>query len=181
VTILYCGLGAATIAVTSGGHSRVPLADLISVGFGRTGRDATAVLAVALTMGTMNVYIAGASKLIASLGLEGALPRVLAGDAHRSVPRRPLVLIAVPGVVLLGALVAGFSSTDALIRATSACFIGVYVLALLSAARILEGWQRVMAAFTLALMVVLAGFSGWYLAVPLVAAAAALGVRRAVR
>ena len=97
------------------------------------------------------------------------MPTVLAGDSHRSVPRRPLVLIAVPGVVLLGALVAGFSSTDALIRATSACFIGVYVLALLSAVRILEGSQRVMAAVTLALIVVLAGFSGWYLAVPLVA------------
>jgi amino acid efflux transporter len=180
VTVLYCGLGAATIAVTSGARSRVPLADLIAVGFGHAGRDATAVLAVALTMGTMNVYIAGASKLIASLGLEGALPRVLAGDSHRSVPRRPLVLIAVPGVVLLGALVAGFSSTDALIRATSACFIGVYVLALLSAVRILEGATRVMAAFTFVLVVVLAGFSGWYLAVPIVAAVAALGVRRSI-
>jgi amino acid efflux transporter len=181
VTVIYIGLAVATIGVTGGTNSKVPLADLIAVGFGRAGRDATAVLAVALTMGTMNVYIAGASKLIASLGLEGALPRVLAGDSHRSVPRRPLVLIAVPGVVLLGALVAGFSSTDALIRATSACFIGVYVLALLSAARILEGSQRVMAGITFALIVVLAGFSGWYLAVPLAAGAAALIVRRAVR
>jgi amino acid efflux transporter len=180
VTALYCGLGAATIAVTSGVHSRVPLADLIAVGFGRAGRDATAVLAVALTMGTMNVYIAGASKLIASLGLEGALPRVLAGDSYRSVPRRPLGLIAVPGVVLLVALVFGFSSTDALIRATSACFIGVYVLALLSAVRILEGATRAMAAGTFALVLVLAGFSSWYLAVPVVAAVAALSVRRVV-
>ena len=48
-------------------------------------------------------------------------------------------MLAIAGVVLLGALVAGFSSTDALIRATSACFIGVYVLALLSAVRILTG------------------------------------------
>jgi amino acid efflux transporter len=180
VTVLYCGLAAATIAVTSGSNSRVPLADLIAVGFGRAGRDATAVLAVALTMGTMNVYVAGASKLIASLSLEGALPSVLAGDSYRSVPRRPLLVIAVPGVVLLGALVAGFSSTDALIRATSACFIGVYVLALLSAVRILEAATRVMAAFTLVLVVVLAGFSGWYLAVPVVAAVAAVGVRRAI-
>jgi amino acid efflux transporter len=180
VTALDCGLGAATIAVTSGVHSRVPLADLIAVGFGRAGRDATAVLAVALTMGTMNVYIAGASKLIASLGLEGALPRVLAGDSYRSVPRRPLGLIAVPGVVLLVALVFGFSSTDALIRATSACFIGVYVLALLSAVRILEGATRAMAAGTFALVLVLAGFSSWYLAVPVVAAVAALSVRRVV-
>src|SRR5690349_13797149 len=34
VTVLYCGLGAATIAVSATSHSRVPLADLIAVGFG---------------------------------------------------------------------------------------------------------------------------------------------------
>jgi Amino acid transporters len=45
------GLAAATIAVTAGSGSRVPLADLIAVGFGHVGRDATAVLALALTMG----------------------------------------------------------------------------------------------------------------------------------
>ena len=37
-----------------------------------------------------------------------------------------------------------------------------------------------MAAVTFALIVVLAGFSGWYLAVPIIAAVAALGVRRSV-
>ena len=68
-TILYCGLAAATIARdvrqrTPGCRSRIS----ISVGFGRAGRDATAVLAVALTMGTMNVYIGGSSKLSPSLG-----------------------------------------------------------------------------------------------------------------
>ncbi|HEX3807264.1 MAG TPA: amino acid permease [Gaiellaceae bacterium] len=178
VTVLYAGLAAATIAVTAGTHSRVPLADLISVGFGRAGRDATAVLAVALTMGTMNVYMGGASKLIAALAQEGALPRALAGDAHRSVPRRPLVLLGCSGVLLLGALLAGLSSTDDLIRATSACFIAVYALALLSAARILTGLVRVAAAFTFGLVVVLAAFSSWFLAVPAIAGAGALALRR---
>jgi amino acid efflux transporter len=181
VTVLYCGLAAATVAVTAGATSRVPLADLIAVGFGHAGRDATAVLAVALTMGTMNVYMGGSAKLMASLAQEGALPRWLAGDAWRSVPRRPLVLLAVAGVAFLAALLAGFSNTDDLVRATSACFIGVYALALLSAVRILDGAVRVMAAATLALVVVLAGFSGWFLGLPLVAAAAALLLRRALR
>jgi amino acid efflux transporter len=180
VTVLYCGLATATIAVTSGTHSRVPLADLISVGFGSAGRDATAVLAVALTMGTMNVYLGGASKLIAVLALEGALPRRLGADAYRSVPRRPLVLIAIAGTVFLVGLLAGISSTDDLVRATSACFIGVYALALLSATRILAGVARAMAAGTLFLIVVLAVFSGWYLAVPVAAAVAALGLRSAL-
>jgi amino acid efflux transporter len=181
VTVLYCGLAAATVAVTGGGASRVPLADLISVGFGHAGRDATAVLAVALTMGTMNVYVGGAAKLMASLAAEGALPRWLAGDARRSVPRRPLVVLALAGVTFLGALLAGFGSTDSLVRATSACFIGVYLLALLSAVRILEGQLRVLAAVTLVLIGVLAGFSGWFLAVPAGAAVAALALRRALR
>jgi amino acid efflux transporter len=180
VTVLYCGLATATIAVTAGTRSRVPLADLISVGFGRVGRDATAVLAVALTMGTMNVYMGGASKLIASLAQERALPRWLAGDAYRSVPRRPLFMLAVAGVAFLVALLAGISSTGDLIRATSACFIGVYALALLSAVRILAGVLRAMAGLTFALILVLGGFSEWFLALPLAAGLAALGLRRAL-
>jgi amino acid efflux transporter len=139
VTVVYIGLAVATIAVTARTGSRVPLADLIAVGFGRAGRDATAVLAVALTMGTMNVYIGGTAKLAASLAHEGALPRWIGGGAPRSVPRRPLALIALLGAALLIALIAGFSGTDDLVRATSACFVVVYVLALGSAVRILDG------------------------------------------
>ena len=143
VTVLYVGLAVATIGVTSGAHSKVPLADLIAVGFGRAGRDATAVLAVALTMGTMNVYIGGAAKLAAALAQQGALPRGSRATRTGASRAARCVVIAVVGVVLLGALVAGFSSTDDLIRATSACFVAVYCWRF-SAARILDGSQRVL-------------------------------------
>jgi amino acid efflux transporter len=181
VTVLYVGLAAATIAVTAGSGSKVPLADLISVGFGRAGRDATAVLAVALTMGTMNVYIGGAAKLAAALAGNRALPGWLGAGELRSVPRRPLVPIALVGVAILAALVAGAGSTDDLVRATSACFVGVYLLALCSAIRILEGSARAAAAAALALIAVVAGFSSTFLLVPAAAAVLALGVRRTVR
>jgi amino acid efflux transporter len=178
VTSLYVGLAVATIGVSVGTDSRVPLADLISVGFGHAGRDATAVLAVALTMGTMNVYMGGAAKLTASLASESALPQWLAGDAQRSVPRRPLLLIAAVGVLLLGGLLAGISSTDDLIRATSACFIAVYVLAILSALRILDGRVRIAASLALAITLALAVFSARYLAVPAVTGVAAFLLHR---
>jgi amino acid efflux transporter len=178
VTVLYAGLAVATIGVTGGTHSRVPLADIVSVGFGHIGRDATAVLAVALTMGTMNVYYGGAAKLAASLAQEGALPRWFAGDAHRSVPRRPLAVIAVISVVVIAGLVAGFSSTEQLVRATSACFIAVYVLAIGSAIRILRGRIRVAAYLALILTFALGVFSAQYLAVPAVVVAGALLLRR---
>ncbi|HEY3183859.1 MAG TPA: amino acid permease [Gaiellaceae bacterium] len=178
VTVVYVGLAVATIGVTAGTDSRVPLADLISVGFGGIGRDATAVLAVALTMGTMNVYLGGAAKLAAAMAADGVLPRWLAEGEQRTVPLRPLAVIAAAGVTLLAALVAGVSSTDDLVRATSALFIAVYVLAIVSAVRILEGRVRVAAVSALALVVALAVFSAAYLVVPAVAAAASLVLRR---
>jgi amino acid efflux transporter len=181
VTALYMGLAVATIGVTVGTDSRVPLADLISVGFGRLGRDATAVLAVALTMGTMNVYLAGAAKLSASLAEAGALPRWLAADAHRSVPRRPLAVIAAVGVTLLAGLVVGFGSVGDLVRATSALFIGVYLLAIVSAMRILDGRVRLAAVTALVAVAALAVFSAGFLVVPVAAALVALALRRALR
>jgi amino acid efflux transporter len=181
IAVLYLGLAVATIGVTYGTGSRVPLADLVSVGFGRAGRDATAVLAVALTMGTMNVYLGASAKLGASLGAEGALPRWFAGDAGRSVPRRPLAVIAPVVIVVLVGLAAGIGSTDDLVRATSALFIAVYVLALVSAARILEGRVRMAAVVSLLVTCALGIFSAWFLVVPLVVAGLALALRRRLR
>ncbi|HSP74532.1 MAG TPA: amino acid permease [Gaiellaceae bacterium] len=180
VTILYVGLAVATVGVSSG-SSRVPLADLIGVGFGARGRDATAVLAVALTMGTMNVYLGGAAKLAAAQAERGALPSWLAGDAHRSIPRRPLAVIALIGMLLLGALVAGLGSADGLVRATSACFIAVYVAATASATRILAGAARAAALTAFVLVAVLAVFSAWFLLVPIVSAGVSVALRARLR
>ncbi len=181
IAVLYVGLAVATATVTAGGGSKVPLADLIAVGFGRAGRDATAVLAVALTMGTMNVYFGGSARLAAALAQNGALPGWLGGDAGRSVPRRPLFVLALLGVGLLVALAVGISSTADLIRATSACFIAVYVLALASAVRILRGRIRTVAAVALVLVTVVAVFSSSFLLVPAAAALVSLGLRRLAR
>ena len=145
VAVLYVGLAVATIAVTPAPARRCRSPTSIAVGFGRAGRDATAVLAVALTMGTMNVYMGGSAKLAAALAQEGALPRWLAGDAQRSIPRRPLLVLAFVGTLVLLALGAGFSNAADLVRATSACFVAVYLLSLASAVRILDGRIRVAA------------------------------------
>jgi amino acid efflux transporter len=178
ITVLYAALAVATVVTHTAG-SRVPLADLIAVGFGRAGRDATAVLAAALTMGTMNVYTGSVAKLAAALGQAGTLPAWIGGDAHRSIPRRPLLALGVLAALFLGALAAGATGASELIRASSACFVVVYVLALASAARLLAGRLRAAAALSLALVGVVAVFSSAYLAVPAGAALLVLGVRSA--
>src|SRR5262245_30228688 len=177
ITVLYAGLAVATI-VTRAGGSRVPLADLMAIGFGSAGRDATAVLAVTLTMGTMNVYTGSVAKLAAALALEGTLPAWVGGDAERSIPRRPLLALGGLAAVFLTTLALGISSTSDLIRASSACFIVVYLFALASAIRLLGGRLRLAAVLSLALVCVVAVFSSAYLVVPAGAALLVLGVRR---
>ncbi len=177
IAALYASLALATI-VTGSGSSRVPLADLIAVGFGHAGRDATAVLAVTLTMGTMNVYTSSVAKLAAALAREGTLPAWLGGDAGRSIPRRPLVALFVLAAVFLAALGAGLSGTDDLIRASAACFIAVYAFSLAAALRLLAGPLRAAAAVSLVSICVVGVFSGVYLAVPAVTALAVLGIAR---
>src|SRR5262249_15984534 len=99
----------------------------------------------------------------------------------RKVPRRSLVAIAViAGAVLLG-LLADVSTTTDLVRATSALFIAVYLLAIVSAIRILRGHARLAAIASLGGILGLAAFSSALLAGPLVAAAIALVLRRALR
>lgn len=178
ITVLYAGLGVATVVVTSDTTSQVPLADLMAVGFGEAGRATTAVLALVLTMGTMNVYTGAWSKLTEALAKARALPGWLGNGTPREIPRRPLVVLGVTCAGLLGVLAAGFMTPDGLIRATSACFIAVYVLALGAAARLLTGRQRAAAVVALVLVCVVGVFSAGYLLVAAVAAALAIAVRR---
>lgn len=177
IGVLYVGLAVASITVVTG-TSRVPLADLLEVGLGSAGRDATAILAVLLTMGTMNVYLGGSAKLAAALAQEGVLPAWLGSGPERSIPRRPLVALAVAGSAPLGLLAADLMDPEDLVRATSACFVVVYVLALGSATRVLEGRARTIAALALALVAVVTVFSGAFLAVPAAVAAATLAAGR---
>lgn len=177
MSVLYSGLAVATVSVTGASGSKVPLADLVATGFGHAGRDATAVLAVTLTMGTMNVYVGSAAKLAASLAGDGALPRWFGTGPKRDIPRRPLVVLGGTGAVLLTGLALGLGTAQ-LVRATSACFIAVYVLALASAARILDGRGRAVALVALVPVVCMGVFSTYFLLVPVAAAALALALRR---
>jgi amino acid efflux transporter len=186
IAVLYVALAVATITTGIGASSKVPLADLLAVGYGPAGRDAAAALAVLLTVGTMNVYMAGSARFAAALAQQSVLPAWLAGDAQCSVPRRPLFALGALATTILVALLAGIGSATDLVRATSACFVAVYLLALASAVRILSGPYRATAAFALALMVVVAFFSGRFVAVPvaaglLLAVGRRLGRRRALR
>ena len=167
--MLYLGLAVATVGVLgTAAPSRVPLADLMAAGLGAPGRTATAALAVLLTMGAMNAYVAAAVKLAGALASEGSAPKALAN------PGRALATIAAAGAVLLVPLGADLLSVDGLVRACSASFVAVYVIATAAGIRLLDGAARAAAAVAFAAVVVVLAFSGPYLLVPAAVAAAAL-------
>jgi amino acid efflux transporter len=174
VVVLYLGLAVATVGVLgTSAPSDVPLADLMAAGLGAPGRTATAVLAVLLTMGSMNAYVAGATKLAGALASEGTAPAAFAR------PQRTVALFALLGAVLLAPLAAGLLDVDALIRACSASFVAVYVISTAAGARILDGGARRAAAIAFAAVTVVFAFSGPFLLVP--AAIAAVVLARPLR
>jgi amino acid efflux transporter len=116
--VLYLGLAVATIGVLGTAKpTQVPLADLMAAGLGAPGRTATAALAVLLTMGAMNAYVAAAVKLAGALAGEGSAPHALAR------PGRALALIAAAGAVLLIPLGVDLLSVEGLVRVRCPRFV----------------------------------------------------------
>ena len=161
VTVLYLGLAVTTVAVLGGAEgSNVPLADLVQRGLGAPGRIATAAIAVLLTTGAMNAYVAGAGRLAGALADDGAMPRWMARRGG------PLAVFGATGAALLALLAAGVLDVEPLIRISSAFFVAVYVAATAAGTRLLVGRLRAAAALSLALVLVVLAFSGPYLAAP---------------
>jgi len=169
VVVLYLGLAVATIGVLgTAAASDVPLADLMAAGLGSVGRSVTAGLAVLLTMGAMNAYVAAAVQLAGALAEEGAASRALGR------PRVALSGIAAVGAVLLAPLGFDVVGVDGLVRACSAAFVAVYVAATAAGVRLLDGSARWAAGVAFVAVAVVLAFSGVYVAVPAVVALVAL-------
>ncbi|HWS33817.1 MAG TPA: amino acid permease [Actinoplanes sp.] len=167
VGVLY--LAVATVSVLALGPalpgSRAPLADLLTIGLGGPVRLLTAVIAVVLTLGAVNAYFAGASRLGVALANDGALPRFLGRQ------RRSLTFVYLGGLGC--ALLPIDLHTAALL--TTGCFTLVYVIGTAAALRLLpELGNRLIAGAALIAVVALLWLNGWPALLSLVVAAAAL-------
>jgi amino acid efflux transporter len=136
VGVLYLAVAATSVLVLGPalGGSAAPLADLLAVGVGGPVRAMTAVVAVLLTAGAVNAYLAGASRLGVALARDGALPVKVVGT-----PRKSLAFVTVAG--LASALLPMSLHTSMLL--VTGCFTLVYVLGTAAALRLLPaGWSR---------------------------------------
>ncbi|GIE96923.1 APC family permease [Paractinoplanes rishiriensis] len=147
--------------------SPAPLADLLAVGVGGPVREVTAVVAVLLTIGAVNAYLAGASRLGAALARDGALPARVFGSQRRSLT-----------FVLAGALVSVVLPIDlhTSMLLVTGCFTLVYVIGTAAALRLLPpGRTRAGAAVAFAAVLGLLWLTGPPALLSLVVAAGAVG------
>jgi amino acid efflux transporter len=136
VGVLYLAVATTSVLVLGPaiGDSAAPLADLLAVGVGGPVRVITAVVAVLLTIGAVNAYLAGASRLGVALARDGALPGRIVGT-----PRKSLAFVTVGGLVSV--LLPLDLHTSMLL--VTGCFTLVYVLGTAAALRLLPaGWTR---------------------------------------
>ncbi|MFC0401196.1 APC family permease [Paraburkholderia rhizosphaerae] len=179
VGVLYLGVAATSVLVLgpAAGKSNAPLAELLATGLGGKVQVLAAVAALLLTLGTMNAYFAGAAKLGAALGRDGALPTWLAaGSRAGDVPRRSLLVIAGLAVVSLCVDVVAGLGPRPLVLLTTGSFVAVYALGTAAALRLLprRSVARRCAAVALVAVAALCAATGWYLLWPLAITGCAL-------
>jgi amino acid efflux transporter len=186
IAVLYIGLALTSVLVLgpSLADTSVPLSALLEVSVGGAAAAVTATLAAMLTLGTMNAYLAGASRLGAALARDGALPLWLAkGNAPGEVPRRSLGLLAVLAAAVSVIAVVAEAELGHIMLAASACFLAVTVAGLIAGIKLLPGgrpvwWGAVFAAVAMGAVLL---FSGLFLAVPLALALIAMLYTRSTR
>ncbi|MFJ6751163.1 APC family permease [Streptomyces sp. NPDC091266] len=171
ITVLYLGLALATIGALGPAAARTdtPLTELLTRSMGEAARPVAAAAALFLTFGAVNSYLAGASRLGAALGRDGAAPRWLAkGGAPGEVPRRSLAVLGGVCVLLGLAAGAGGADLDLLMRATATCLAAVTLAGLAAALLLLPRrtplWWGGLASSVLTLAVL--AFSGLLLLIP---------------
>ena len=180
VAVLSGGITLALLTVPgidAGGSA--PVTQLLSTVIGGAAGAAAAVLAVVVTLGNTNTYVAGLAELGREMGRTGQAPRWLASTPG-TVPRRSLAVVTVQALVSLAAVAVFGWPTEHLVLLTAASQVAVYGAGLIAALRLLPrrtaGWWA--AAVSLPPILVLAALSGWYLLAPTVLAIAALTHRR---
>ncbi|HQE32720.1 MAG TPA: amino acid permease [Propionibacteriaceae bacterium] len=142
IGVLYLGVAFAVVAVLGPNPSNAPLSDLLALGFGPRARPVTTIVAVLLSLGAMNAYLASASRLGAALGRDGSLPSWWA-VTHAGVPRRSLVVVATLATATLVVVGASGLPLESTLLLVTGAFTLVYVIGTAAATKLLPRWSLV--------------------------------------
>ena len=162
VAVVTVGTGAYTV-----GGGVTPFAAMMSGAFGSYGGMFVAVLAVFVTFGTVNAYVAGMARVYYAAARDGVFPEALAKiDRKTGAPRRALVFLI--AMVLLSLVVFYILNVDfvsAFLMASGAAIL-TYVIGSVAGIRLLKerGMRRILPWISLVVSVILLPFIGTLLA-----------------
>jgi amino acid efflux transporter len=181
ITVLYVGTAVATVGTGTygtGDVNRTVIARLLANGIGGPAAALMAILAVLISLGTANAFVAATSRLGYALARDGAFPAPLARLSARGVPL--LSVLVVGGYATAGVGVSYLAHWDAetLLIVPNSLVIVTYLAGMAAGVRLLTGTRRVLAVIATLLCAVLVPFSGVVLAIPAALAVVAVLYRR---
>jgi amino acid efflux transporter len=185
VTAIYLGVAVAVVATGTYGTpalDRVAVAHVLADSLG-VGADVVApTTALLITLGTVNAFVASASRLGYALGRDGAFPRFMGGHTAEGVPAPAIIVVAVVAGSGLGVGYFRHWGAEDFLVVPNSLVIVVYVVGMLAGVRLLANGARLLAAVATVLCLILVLFVGITLVIPFALAAAALLYRwRALR
>lgn len=184
ITLLYAGVVVATISTGTYGDDQVNhtvVARLLARGFGGPVGEITAVIAILISLGTANAFVAATSRLGYALARAGAFPPPLARLSRHGVPA--VSVTAVGGYAGLGVLISYFAGwgPETLLVVPASLVIMTFLAGMAAGVRLLTGGRRALATVGTVLCLLLVPFSGGVFAIPVLVAGLALGYRRWAR
>lgn len=181
IGVVYLSLAAVTIGIlgSTTADTSVPLVAVIRAGLGPAAAPVVAAVALLLTVGAANTYLAGASRSGAALAAAGDLPAWLARQ-HGGVARRSLALQAAVTIAVTAAAVHWQIAPGHLIRLVTVLLAAVALAGMAAAVLLLpSGWHTLAAGTGTAVTAAVLGSAGPNLLIPATVAGAALVWRAA--
>jgi amino acid efflux transporter len=180
ISFLYIGVAVATVGTATYGDSevnRTAIARLLSGAVGDAAGALAAAIALLISLGTANAFVAATSRLGYALSRDGVFPSPI---QHLNAAGVPTVAISAVGawalVCLVASLLAGWS-TDTLLVVPNSLVIIVYLSATLAAVRQFRGRKRLTAMLATVMVCALIPFAGVVLVIPVGLAVLALSYR----
>ena len=177
ISLLYVGVAVATISTrTYGGDAvnRTTIARLLGGSLGSAAGAVAAVVALLISLGTANAFVAATSRLGYAMARDGVFPKPLARLNGRRVPTTAVVVVGAWAMLcLIVSFVAGWNAQTLLVVPDSLVII-VYLSATVAAIRFFTGARRWIAVLATIMCCGLVPFAGVVLIIPAVIAVAAL-------
>lgn len=145
--------------------------------FGAGAGAVAALIAVIISLGTTNAFIAGVSRLGYSLGRDGWLPHSVSRVSVAGVPCGGIALVAAIAYAGIAIALARGWGTETLIVVPSTLVVTVYLLAAAAGVKLLNGMGRACAAVTVTVTLLVAPSAAAHVLIPFTVATLALLTR----